>query len=638
MSKVNISAGRETIESYVGGANNRNKLTFIIPEFQRPYEWSKREVETFLDDIFDFAESDRDEYFLGTVITYLPGDDSIEIVDGQQRITTLFLFLRAVYEYFENLDTAKADNETKRTRDTLLTLLTESIWRTRGYTGLPEKNDPRIVTKVVYEEGDTSLRDIMREGSSLEQTKKNASPYERNFDIISRFIKGYFKAVDPLESMESIFKIIKEVWIMTVSSDDLDTAMRAFENVNARGRSLSPSDIYKGRIYAELAAGGERDKFIRFWEDQNARWSKLGSRNLKGVSTIFETYAYVLFAINKRTATNEQPLKLYFGPRNSDNLLNGYTKGYYDSILSFFELAYNADTTNITNAEQWITKEIECYLDTLIQHPDPAFVTCACIYYLFNKNENPEEFANEFLKFLEKLTHLGLTAVLKQESKGGLQATFNHIAVYSHDKDHEIINSKTTPPSQSVAREVFNTKPATGYSHRWRRSYQFILRLYSYMLGGFEERLPKTLEFEHIFPKSKSIEGLTKEKSDYYIDFVGNITLLTKEDNASVSNREYREKRGIYEASGIPIAENVAETYEEKFQESEIIKRGEEILETCMFFLDNAKSFHGNGEGIAVVEEEEEAEEEGLFDLDAYLATKSKKDLYRLSEISKHLR
>lgn len=101
MSKVNISAGRETIESYVGGANNRNKLTFIIPEFQRPYEWSKREVETFLDDIFDFAESDRDEYFLGTVITYLPGDDSIEIVDGQQRITTLFLFLRAVYEYLK---------------------------------------------------------------------------------------------------------------------------------------------------------------------------------------------------------------------------------------------------------------------------------------------------------------------------------------------------------------------------------------------------------------------------------------------------------------------------------------------------------------------------------------------------------
>ena len=97
MSKLNID--QKTIEALFSDP----KTDFLIPDYQRPYAWSEVECRTLWDDIFSFAfpenNSDNfkttDEYFLGPIVTFKNDEGKQEIIDGQQRLTTLMLLLRA---------------------------------------------------------------------------------------------------------------------------------------------------------------------------------------------------------------------------------------------------------------------------------------------------------------------------------------------------------------------------------------------------------------------------------------------------------------------------------------------------------------------------------------------------------------
>lgn len=82
------------------------KSDFLIPDYQRPYAWTEIECQTLWEDIQLFAFPDdncdkfnnSDEYFLGPIVTFRNQKDQIEVIDGQQRLTTLMLLLRAIYE------------------------------------------------------------------------------------------------------------------------------------------------------------------------------------------------------------------------------------------------------------------------------------------------------------------------------------------------------------------------------------------------------------------------------------------------------------------------------------------------------------------------------------------------------------
>lgn len=84
------------------------KSDFLIPDYQRPYAWNEEKCETLWEDLFSFAfpnnnieEFDEDdEYFLGPIVTYQNDNKKLEVIDGQQRLTTLMLLLRAFYDYF----------------------------------------------------------------------------------------------------------------------------------------------------------------------------------------------------------------------------------------------------------------------------------------------------------------------------------------------------------------------------------------------------------------------------------------------------------------------------------------------------------------------------------------------------------
>lgn len=106
MSKLIVD--QKTIEDLFSA----KKADFLIPDYQRPYAWGEDECQTLWNDIFEFAfpnnncdafNSDSDEYFLGPIVTFKNDRGQLEVIDGQQRLTTLMLLLRAFYDKFKNM-------------------------------------------------------------------------------------------------------------------------------------------------------------------------------------------------------------------------------------------------------------------------------------------------------------------------------------------------------------------------------------------------------------------------------------------------------------------------------------------------------------------------------------------------------
>ena len=108
----------------------RNQI-FIIPDYQRPYAWGEDECLTLWDDFFSFAfssddytcfDQENDEYFLGPIVTFRNDSNKLEIIDGQQRLTTLMLLLRAFYERLSMMNDDNSKN--------IKTNIAKCIWKT----------------------------------------------------------------------------------------------------------------------------------------------------------------------------------------------------------------------------------------------------------------------------------------------------------------------------------------------------------------------------------------------------------------------------------------------------------------------------------------------------------------------------
>ena len=112
-----LSVSKKNIYSYLTDSFQESKVKlFIIPEYQRPYSWDVEKCDILWNDIKDFHQKienrQQGEYFLGTIVTCVEGASGVHIIDGQQRITSFFLMLRAFYTKLEAmLNESPSDDE-----------------------------------------------------------------------------------------------------------------------------------------------------------------------------------------------------------------------------------------------------------------------------------------------------------------------------------------------------------------------------------------------------------------------------------------------------------------------------------------------------------------------------------------------
>lgn len=234
---------------------------FLIPDYQRPYAWGEVECQTLWDDIFSFAFPDNDrtkfdrnnEYFLGPIVMF-KNEGKMEIIDGQQRLTTLMLLLRAFYVRFGNMQ----DEDSRSTREDI----EKCIWKT-DELGKPDMNALKIDSEVATDKDKDEFLEILRTGVVQKNHRSNYATNYKFFQTkIEEFLNGF-----PGYFIYMPIRILNNCILLPIEAESQDTALRIFSTLNDRGKPLSDADIFKAQFYKYYSALGKKDEFTKRWKE-----------------------------------------------------------------------------------------------------------------------------------------------------------------------------------------------------------------------------------------------------------------------------------------------------------------------------------------------------------------------------------
>lgn len=233
---------------------------YLVPRFQREYSWKEEEIDEFWDDIVQQIRSDsgifrNDEYFIGCIV--LVGEDSKPdylIVDGQQRLTTLTILLRAIVQRLADLGDQAAANA-----------LYKNVIEGTDNDGKPYFKLLNESPKPFFQ---NELQSITPQGINKAETEEEQLLQEA-YDSFQRKIKSLkLKGLSDLESVkilrQQILNYLKFILVTAKSEDD---AYTIFETLNARGLSLTSVDLIKNWIFKNYAQTHPNDNAKDIWSE-----------------------------------------------------------------------------------------------------------------------------------------------------------------------------------------------------------------------------------------------------------------------------------------------------------------------------------------------------------------------------------
>ena len=224
---------------------------FTIPEYQRPYSWTTEETEKLFEDLYKAFKDDDKSYFLSSII--LSGKDKkYDVIDGQQRLTTLTI-LWAVLGH-------NAKDEKIHEQD-----LRKYILQEKDVTREEIEDNPRLHLRTQDRSFFENIQHIKIEDLLKKEPKSNS---QKNIKLNTKKLNDLVS-----EKFDSDNKLIKftqfltgKCFIVLISTTDLESAYRIFSIMNTRGLDLQSTDILKATIIGKLNKN-DRDAYSRKWED-----------------------------------------------------------------------------------------------------------------------------------------------------------------------------------------------------------------------------------------------------------------------------------------------------------------------------------------------------------------------------------
>ena len=311
MAAANINVNKLTVLEFLATGQ---KIPFLIPEYQRPYSWSDDEINTLFDDIWGFSiehtkPNSAQTYFLGCIVSYLeknPDNVNVrQIIDGQQRLTSLFLLLRAIYAMLEN-----EDNKTEEVEN-FINKIRPSLWRENEMTGKVDRTQMLLTSDVISDSGNELLCRILETGEADPNAVDN---YSKNF---LRFKQLYLEKSQssPNQIFHFINALLNYTILLPIDADDQETALTIFNTLNNRGLPLSDADIFKSHLYKGLDEAGKRD-FIKKWKDLEAATEKID----ESIQSLFYYHMFYLRAIENDINTSIPGVRKYYLDKNKNRL------------------------------------------------------------------------------------------------------------------------------------------------------------------------------------------------------------------------------------------------------------------------------------------------------------------------------
>lgn len=501
------------------------EFDYYIPTYQRPYAWTEKETEALFDDLISFFKTEaNDNFFLGSIVLIKEDETThADVIDGQQRLTTLTILL-AVMAYY-----LSGDNRTNCNK-----YLMEPGNELEGLSSQPRLHlrpkDQSFFNKYIQ---DIQLDDLI---ALDEETLANESQkhIRANCALLKKRMEMEFLK-DSQKVAEFCKFVVTRCYLVAVYTSSKKSAFRVFSVMNSRGLNLMPIDIFKSDIIG-LISEEEQQEYTDKWEDLEVQTTR------SGLNDVF-THTRMIFAHTKAKQSLLEEFR--------ENVLSKTTpKKLIDEILEPYAEVYtilvNKKYVATQNAEQ-----VNQYLFWLNKIDNSDWMPSAIKFMA--EHQNASDYVLWFIRKLERLAaFLHITA---KDVNHRIERYKSVLEEMEQRPNHNINNPLTSIELTNQEKQEFvHALDGNIYELTAIRRNFVILRLNAFVSDGatnfdFE---PNILTIEHVLPQTvtqgSEWDKLWPDVSDRekWLHRIANLVPLTRKKNSEAQNYAFDTKKDKY--------------------------------------------------------------------------------------------
>jgi uncharacterized protein with ParB-like and HNH nuclease domain len=514
-------------------------------------------------DIENFAQTDAKngaDYFLGTIVSYINDDKNPEIIDGQQRITSFMLMLRA---FFRKLEDMIEDEDVIGLKNQIA----PCIWDINPISQkVSDKAKIHIESLVATEQDNDTFHKILETGTASDFANDN---YSRNFIYFKNKCDEY-ATLNPMQWKELCVTILQKCIILPIECDTQDTALTIFSTLNDRGLPLADSDIFKAKIYQNINKQEKRNEFTSQWKEltQICKQARLS------IDDVFRYYTHVLRARNN-DKSKEVGLRKFYAEDKYNKLKVENLMSEIIALAEFWRYV-NVGIKPDEEVSYTISTEAQKYLHCLSCYPNEFWKYPTSVFFL--KNINSNTFDQDFIKMLKKLVSFLFSKFIESPTVNAIKDDI-YSACISINTNNEL-RVRITLNEELIKQQI------DGFaSSRLSRA---LLLLDAYLNPNQTDTIPETFDIEHIFPKKwqdTNYNGWNVVDANSYLDRFGNKVVIEKKLNIQAGNGYFGIKKEKYKLSKIATVLDLANYPKNDWVQSDIEKREVEFKEKIINFF-----------------------------------------------------
>ncbi len=495
---------------------------FEVPIYQRPYSWGEEEVEQLWDDLYTawIEQEENQNYFLGSIITISKDNSYQDIVDGQQRLTTLmilFCVIRDIYPKINSkIDINKYPGVIRINRIKGFICDTDDRKRLKLFTHASHQNDFETC--------------ILKEGATNKTQQKNRDQghVRDRFIQVSDFFREKLCEMGEEETGKLLNYIGNHVKMIKITCKDRSFAIKLFQVLNDRGKNLEPSDLIKSALISRLPENKHK-QFIADWDKANNIIESFDCDT--NIDDMFTLYVYYNLASNPKR-NNYEEVEGFSKNKDSNEVINDFK-----NFCSLYEKHISNSNNKIINSLWYLRWKYhwKAVMITALKHDFSEY--------------------KELLFELRRFYYLNWIAGKTVNTIK--QASFNLIKFIKEGKPLSFIKEELNKKLEedNIFQLILSNLKSNSAKPRWIRP---VLMMIEYNQTDNEDKdfipLNSKIHLEHVLPiQYKKISGwehIEEDTANNYLNSIGNLTLLGGSKNVSASNNPFKTKLNIYNGKG----------------------------------------------------------------------------------------
>jgi len=465
-------------------------------------------------------------YFLGSIVLIKGDKPDAEIIDGQQRLTTLTILLAV-------LRASISDNE-------LIRELTPYLYQKGGmfsqkptlYRLSLRKRDEEFFKENIQDEGGI---DKLKNLNSAEISDSQRNIKENVLRLLTRL-----ESISEAKRISLGQFIITRCFLVVVSTPDSDSAYRIFSVMNDRGLDLSPTDILKADIIGQISEQ-QQESYTAKWEDIEEELRRDKFRELF-------SHIRMIYRKTKPAESIIKEFREYVKPTDDpqyfiDKVLSPLADAFYDIQNSDYKSSNQVDQSKINSLFRWLNQ---------IDNSD--WLPPAILYFSHNRNS-----PTLLVSFFQELERLSAGLMIKRASTNERIERYGRL-LNSIEKNEDLFISDsplqlTTEEQQDILRNLDGDL----YLMKKIRLY-VLLRLDDALADAGAIRDFPIVTVEHVLPQNPKPDGNwslwfpSQEDRNKYVHRLGNLLLLSRSKNSEAQNFEFEDKKKKYFTTGKRVA------------------------------------------------------------------------------------